>query len=123
MIVNKRVGPKWRDWISIALSTTSSPILLNGISDKPIKHERGLRKGDPISPMLFILAMDPLQPMLHLATKRGVLHPILARAKGIKVSLYANDDAIIVMPKKGDIKALLDIHDIFGKATRLCTNL
>jgi hypothetical protein len=123
MIVNKRVGLKWRDWISIALSTTSSPILLNGISDKPIKHERGLRKGDPISPMLFILSMDPLQPMLHLATKRGVLHPILARAKGIKVSLYANDDAIIVTPKKGDIKALLDIHDIFGKATGLCTNL
>jgi hypothetical protein len=36
-------GPKWRDWISIALSTASSRILLNGFPSKPIKHERGLR--------------------------------------------------------------------------------
>jgi hypothetical protein len=109
--------------MSIALSITSSRVLLNGIPDKPIKHKRGIRQGDPISSMLFILTMDPLQWMLHLATERGVLHPISARAKGIKISLYTDDDAIFVAPKKGDIKALLGNLDIFGKATGLCTNL
>jgi hypothetical protein len=114
---------KWRNWMSIALSTASSRVLLNGILGKPIRHERGLRQGDPISPMLFILVMGPLQWMLHLATERGVLHPISARAKGIKVSLYADEVAIFVAPKRGDIKALLGILDIFGKATGLFTNL
>jgi hypothetical protein len=111
----ERIGfsPKWRNWMSIALSTASSRVLLNGILGKPIKHERGLRRGDPISPMLFILVMGPLQWMLHLATERGVLHPISARAKGIKVSLYADEVAIFVAPKRGDIKALLGILDIF----------
>jgi hypothetical protein len=75
---------RWREWISLALSTASSRILLNGIPGNPIKHERGLRQGDPISPMLFILAMDPLQRILHIAVKKGVLLPISARAKGIK---------------------------------------
>jgi hypothetical protein len=41
----ERIGfsPKWRNWMSIALSTASSRVLLNGILGKPIKHERGLR--------------------------------------------------------------------------------
>jgi hypothetical protein len=35
--------------------------MLNGQPGVPIKHARGLRQGDPLSLMLFILAMDPLQ--------------------------------------------------------------
>jgi hypothetical protein len=73
--------------------------------------------------MLFILTMDPLQRILHSVTEQGFLHPILAHAKGIKVSLYADDATIFVALEKRDIKAMLDILDIFGKATGLCTNL
>jgi hypothetical protein len=36
-------GAKWRDGISLALSTSSSRVFLNGASGKPLKHERGLR--------------------------------------------------------------------------------
>jgi hypothetical protein len=84
-------------------------------------EERGL--GAPISPMLFILAIDPLQRVLHLAAKRGVLHLISLRSKGIKASLYANDAVIFVSPRKQDIATLKDILVFFGQATRLYTNL
>jgi hypothetical protein len=33
-------GPKWRNWMSIALSTASSRVLLNGILGKPIKARK-----------------------------------------------------------------------------------
>jgi hypothetical protein len=91
---------KWSDWISITLTSSSSRILLNGATGKPLKHERSLRQRDPISPMLFILAMDPLQRLLHVATEKGVLHPISPRARGIKTSLYADDAAIFVSHMK-----------------------
>jgi hypothetical protein len=53
--------------------------------------------------MFFILAMDPLQRIIHLATEKGVLHPITSRSIEIKASLYAVTAAIFVSPKKYDI--------------------
>jgi retron-type reverse transcriptase len=51
---------RWRNILSLLWSTTSSHILLNGEAGKPIKHDRELRQGDPLSTMLFILTMNPL---------------------------------------------------------------
>jgi hypothetical protein len=79
-----RFDTRWRDWISLILSLASSRVLLNEISGKPIKHERGIRQGDPISHMLFILAMDPLQRILQLTTDQEIMNPISTRARGIR---------------------------------------
>jgi hypothetical protein len=68
--------------------------------------------------MLFILAMDPLQRILHIAAEKGVLHPIFARAKGIKASLCADDATIFISPSKRDIAALKIILDFFWASVR-----
>jgi hypothetical protein len=116
-------GAKWRGWISLALSTSSSRVLLNGAPGKPLKHERGLRQGDPISPMLFILAMDLLQRILLKATEKGILQPIGPQERGIKISLYADDAAIFVKPSHSDIVILQSLLDVFGQASVLRTNI
>jgi hypothetical protein len=69
-------GQRWRDLLALIWSSTTSRIMLNGATRKPIKHARDLRQGDPLSPMLFILAMDPLQKPLDIATQQGLLTPI-----------------------------------------------
>jgi hypothetical protein len=66
-------GPRWREWVSILFCTASSRTLLNGVPGTKFHHARGVRQGDPLSPMLFILAMDPLQRLLDLATGHNVL--------------------------------------------------
>lgn len=87
-------GVKWREWVSALLATANSSVLLNGTRGKGFKHRKGLRQGDPLSPMLFILAFDPLQRLLQLATEEGVIQPIQHHAAKLRISMYADAAAL-----------------------------
>lgn len=67
-------GQRWRDMVSLIWSSSSSRVLLNGSPGTPFIHRRGLRQGDPLSLLLFIIAMEPLQRLFWLATERGILY-------------------------------------------------
>ena len=82
-------GAGWCDIVSGLLATSSSQILLNGIPGDFIPHRRGLRQGDPLSPMLFILVMDVLNLMVGRAVEAGLLQPLSTRSFLHRVSLYA----------------------------------
>jgi hypothetical protein len=60
---------RWREWVSILFHMTTSSALLNGQQGPSFSYAQGIRLGDPPAPMLFILAMDPLQCLLDLATQ------------------------------------------------------
>ena len=113
---------KFRDWIAALLCTSSSRFLLNGLPGPPIKHGRGFWQGDSISPLLFVLAIDPLHQILDLATRKGLLHKIRGRGAMMRTSLYADDAAIFMAPIKSDIDNLSTILKGFGDVTGLCTN-
>ena len=112
-------GQRWRDLLSILWASTSSRILLNGLPGRPILHRRGLRQGHPLSPMLFILAMDPLQRLFDKATQQGLLSPIGADPIRLRTSLYADDAALFVRPTLEDITTVRHLLQIFGDATGL----
>jgi hypothetical protein len=105
------------------LMTATSRVLLNGVAGAPILHGRGLRQGDPLSPLLFVLAIDPLSQLLDIATAHGLLHKLRGRGSPVRTSLYADDAAVFVAPFKEDITNLASILHNFGEVTDLCTNL
>ena len=114
---------RFRDWLMALLSSATSRILLNGVPGCPIKHGQGLRQGDPLSPLLFDIAIDPLQAILERATTSGVLHSLRGRITRMRTSLYADDAVIFLAPIKEDVEALSRILNGFGEVTGLITNV
>lgn len=88
---------RWRKWVSAILSASRASVLVNGSPTREFKCFRGLRQGDPLSPFLFVIAMEALTSMMKQALDKGLFHGLKCGSDGPLLShfLYA-DDAIFV---------------------------
>ena len=106
----------------MSLATSSSQVLVNGLATDFVLHRRGLRQGDPLSPFLFDLAMDPLQRVLEMDTSEGVLSKLPGNKSIILASFYADDVALFINPSRTDASIIRLILTCFGNITGLVTN-
>lgn len=104
------------------LTTSSSRIIVNGEHTPYFFHKRGLRQGDPLSSMLFIIAVDVLQRMV-IAANQTLPTSITTRIRDPVVALqYGDDTAIVANGEAQTLVALRIVLRIFAKLSGLKIN-
>jgi len=112
-------GPTLIGWIKTFYNNTSSCVLNNGLFSDPFKLERGVRQGDPLSPYLFIVAIEILA--ISLRTNKYI-EGIKIGANEIKSLFYA-DDMTATLANISSVEILIKILNDFEKCSGLKMNL
>jgi hypothetical protein len=104
---------QWLSWISALLSSATTSVLLNGVLGKNLQCRRGVRQGDLISPLLFVLAANLLQCIVNKAHAQRLLQlPIPSYDNaGFPIIQYADDTIILMKVSQRELlylKALLE---------------
>ena len=112
-------GPNIRKWISILYNNVESGVMNAGFRTNYFKVSRGVRQGCPLSPLLFVLAVE----MLALKTRqdqlcRGIELP---NGQNAEISQFA-DDTTLILEDTTSLRNAMNIVNSFGVLSGLQLN-
>jgi hypothetical protein len=121
-------GGKWRAWIAFCISTVRFSVLFNGTPSGFFSSDRGLRQGDPLSPLLFVIVMEALSRMMAVTESRGLVDGFSVGSRnnaGMVVShlLFADDTLIFCGANEEHIRNLRCLFLCFESVSGLKINL
>ena len=98
--------PEFRRWISMMYHNPQAVVQVNGRRSRVFAVERSVRQGCPLSPLLYVLALEPLLRRLRDRTTNPALRGVpFAGPLTARVSAFA-DDITVFVSRRLDIKAV-----------------
>ena len=113
-------GPNFLKWISILNEGATSKILLNKSLTNEFTLHRGVRQGDVMSPILYILTLEPLLEKIRQDVSITGLH---IPNRGTQKLLAFADDTNFFTNDTRSIVNILDTFKNFGRASGSLINI
>ncbi|KAJ4793535.1 RNA-directed DNA polymerase (reverse transcriptase)-related family protein [Rhynchospora pubera] len=108
------------DWILNCVLQGKSQVVVNGLVGRVLTLKRGVRQGDPVSPYLFILAMDFLARWLLKLHENGTM--LFPFSNMLPCLLYADDALFFFKPCIAQSQLLNIIFHFFQRVSGLSIN-
>ncbi|KAK7275607.1 hypothetical protein RIF29_16726 [Crotalaria pallida] len=110
-------------WVMECITSVSFSLVINGQRVGNFKSSRGIRQGDPISPLIFVIAMDMLTRKLKLASSlpRFRFHP-LCKDVGLINLAFADDLMLFCKGNVDSVTILKDTFNHFSSSSGLYAN-
>ena len=121
-------GEIWIRWIRWCISTASFSVMINGTPTGFFQSSRGLRQGDPLSPYLFVIAMEVFSVFIKRAVEGDFLSGSRVKGRseeGVLIShlLFADDILVFCKPSQEQLTYLSWLLMWFEAASGLRINL
>lgn len=112
------------NWIKAILSSAKMSIAINGKLHGFFSCSRGVRQGDPLSPLLFCLAEEVMSRSITKLVREGKLKPILGSRDNTVPShiLYADDIMIFCKGTSSNIQNLTNLFVKYAQVSGQCVN-
>lgn len=115
-------GPSFRRWIDTLYFNICSHIIVNGSLSSRVDIHSGVRQGCPLSPLLYILSLEPLASAIRKNTSiQGATTFNDPHREHIKLSVYA-DDITVFLTTEASFHALNDELEIYQSASNARLN-
>ena len=108
-------GPSFISWIKMLYSNISSAVIANGFISKCFSVNRSVRQGCSLSPMLYVLCIEPFACRIRSDPYiLGLKLP--GRGEEVKIVQYADDNTIIVTSKLS-VQKVFSVSELYGRAS------
>ena len=112
-------GNGFIDWIKLLYTKPQAHLLINGNMQPALHPTRGVKQGDPLSALLFVLTIEPLGNMLRAHEEYGVC----LTADHTATSTFFADDSTLLASSTASLQAQLAIVDEYCDGSGAKLNL
>jgi hypothetical protein len=113
----------WIHRVTKIISSASSAVLLNGVPEKFFSCKKGVRQGDPLSPLLFVLAAEILQVLINQAASQNIIQaPIAQPMDDFPIVQYADDTLLFMKADAQHLFFLKSLLNCYAQSTGLRVN-